>query len=333
MIILVTGAIGSGKTHHTIRMELLSALRDGRNVLTNIDGLEPRRVAQYLGCKDSKSYMDVLNRLHVVDDDYLLRVCQLHTITGEGLEIPTKSTVIVDEAQMVWNSREFKKTGKAFIDLLAYSRHHDINFVFMTQHEKLLEVVVTRLANQFQRCENLGFLGALAAKGYRVKYSRGVADAPDYSTVYHYDIPVFSLYKSSKVPESLRFGKMPWQVWAALICALCLFGSIVSKYKKTHFYEARHPEKRTEQALGATFAPLPATSIPPVSSTAPVSNVGAVLEAIKALEAKELRNSPNSGGDLADLADAPPPYHVSMHGGNLSYPSKDSYVMKHTTFH
>jgi len=322
MIILVTGAIGSGKTHNTIRHELLPALKAGRNVITNIDGLNPRRVAQYLGLQGKNSHAELSARLKLVNDETLLRICQLHASDGTGLEIPSKTTVIVDEAQMVWNSREFKKTGKAFIDLLAYSRHHDIDFVFMTQHAKLLEVVITRLANQFQVCQNLGFLGSLASKGYKVSYKRGLDDRPDYTTAYTYDLSIFSLYQSSKVPEAMRSGRLPTQVWLSIGSAVLMLSMAIPRLKNNSMLTG---PKQTESPIVAAL-PSPVVSSTETIANAPVSNVGAILEALKEYDTNNLKDSLIS----AELVDSPPK-HLKLYSNKP--PNPNGYVMKNTIFH
>lgn len=258
MIALYQGKIGDGKTHHVVKHELLPQLAKGRNVYTNIDlgddeveyqkvfdenGKPVKRrfvirtarerfvgnVAKLLG----KPYKFIDERFYKFKDNQ--EIYDLLTLQETSLEfykLKLHSALIIDEAQMLWDAREFKSTRKPFLTLLEYSRHCDLTpIVFITQNAKRLDTAIVRLTNYFYKIQNLGFFGSAARSRYKFSVHNGLNSPAISSEIKNFDQSIFRLYQSSFVPNEHR--KMPIpnfiKYGAIGLVALLIFGFISFK--------------------------------------------------------------------------------------------------------
>jgi zona occludens toxin (predicted ATPase) len=168
VIYLYYGKIGDGKTYHVMANELLPAVRSGRKIYTNIDGLNIKQIAMATGKLPYEVNIEHIENPNTIKE---LMTIDANDKEGHSLKLERGSMVIIDEAQMIWDAREFKDTKKGFLSLLEYHRHFGLDFVFITQNPKRLEVTISRLSNESYQVKNLGFLGAFL-KGRYVMHSR-----------------------------------------------------------------------------------------------------------------------------------------------------------------
>jgi len=192
MIYLYYGKIGDGKTYHVMYNELLPAVRDGRKIYTNIDDLDQRHIRMLTGVDPQ-----IVN-VATHDEFKSLMECDPNDKKGENLKIDHGSLVIIDEAQLIWDARDFRATSKKFLTLLEYHRHFGLDLVFITQNPKRLEASVTRLANNSYQVKNLGFI----AKGLKNRYVLHIRQTPfDRDIVAtmrgKFHKPVFACYRSA----------------------------------------------------------------------------------------------------------------------------------------
>jgi len=143
MIKVYTGVIGSGKTYSAIN-EIVLHLSKGGTVATNIV-LNYDYISKYL--EDYYSFK--LN-----DEQYIFlkedRITNFHRYTPQGTkDLPV--LVIIDEAQLYFNSREYAKlmteSGKEFLAFLTQSRKEFTDVVFITQ---AIETIDKQLRIQIQ---------------------------------------------------------------------------------------------------------------------------------------------------------------------------------------
>jgi len=203
MIYLYYGKIGDGKTYHVVANELLPALASNRKVYTNIDGLNKKHIAMLLGKLETELHIVHLEHAEAIKDLMQLAVDDK---AGHSLKIEKGSIVIIDEAQMVWDAREFKDTKKSFLSLLEYHRHFGLDFVFITQNPKRLEASITRLANESYQIKNLRFLGAFLKNRYVLHVRQTPFDREIISTIRgKYRSEIFLCYRS--YVSSSKFNK------------------------------------------------------------------------------------------------------------------------------
>ena len=225
---LYYGKIGSGKTYLVMFQEIIPALREGRKVITNIDGLDLPAIRNYIGrdvdikiIKSHKWYRENMWCEHKDNG----------TEEGEYLLSPAMSAgalYVIDECHDIWNAREFKNTNKDFITLLSYNRHFHIDLIFISQNVKMAEVNITRTANDSYQVKNMGFLHGMFARSYVVNRRQTPFDK-DVISQYKgtYDKSIFTLYKSgtdaSKTQKSGTYFSSPKVMAIAVFVVVCLF--------------------------------------------------------------------------------------------------------------
>ena len=191
------GKIGGGKTYLAMFQEIIPALRSGRKVVTNIDGVDVNALRNYVGrdieiriIKSHEWYKRNLWVKHEDDDSEDGRYILSPMMTENTL-------YVIDEVHDIWNSRKFKDSQEGFLTLLSYNRHFGIDLVFITQNVGLCEVNITRTANESYQVKNLGFLSRWTMKKYVVNRRQTPKDKEVVSQYTGtYDKSIFSLYRS-----------------------------------------------------------------------------------------------------------------------------------------
>lgn len=159
MIYAVCGTPGSYKSCYAVQNFILPALSEGKNVFTNIEGLEPVYIATYFGLDPIKTdeCLHVLGR--VWDDDGTWHEDR-ERIRRFYEDLPLNSLVVIDEAQNYFSSRDFKEGFSAdLIPWLTKHRHLGINVVWITQNVESVDITFrrnTHMTYALRRLENLG---------------------------------------------------------------------------------------------------------------------------------------------------------------------------------
>lgn len=193
MIYLYYGKIGDGKTYHVVANEIIPALRAGRKVYTNIDGLSLKHLSMLTGRLPGELHIEILS------NDNLKQLLNLERDDKEGhsLLVERGSLIVVDEAQMLWDAREFRDTSKSFLTFLEYHRHFGLDLVFITQNVKRLETSISRLANESYQVKNLRFLGRFLSSQYVVHIRQTPHDRERIATIRGtYRPEVFTAFRS-----------------------------------------------------------------------------------------------------------------------------------------
>lgn len=198
MIYLYFGKIGDGKTYHVVKNELVPAVKAGRRVYTNIDGFGEGKYLRRLSEKTGRAPHEILVTKIASTDEWrdLLRL-DLNDKEGTSLKVQRDSVIVADEAQLIWDARDFKNTNKEFLWLLEYHRHFGLDFIFITQDVKRLEKAIRSVTNECYQVKNLKFLSALVGNKY-VKHVRQTPDSPITTTEHGtLDPEYFQLYRSA----------------------------------------------------------------------------------------------------------------------------------------
>lgn len=159
MIIAVCGTPGSYKSCYAVENFVIPALRKGRKVYTNIEGLEPRYVATLFDIDplDVEHNLVVLGRVYD-DDGNFTEDKNLIRKFYEGL--PQNALVVIDEAQNYFSSRDFKEGYSAdLIPWLTKSRHVGNDVVWITQNLESVDITFrrnTHLTYFLRRTEHMG---------------------------------------------------------------------------------------------------------------------------------------------------------------------------------
>lgn len=159
MIIAVCGTPGSYKSCYAVENFVIPALRKGRKVYSNIEGLEPRYVATLFDIDplDVEHNLVVLGRVYD-DDGNFTEDKNLIRKFYEGL--PQNALVVIDEAQNYFSSRDFKEGYSAdLIPWLTKSRHVGNDVVWITQNLESVDITFrrnTHLTYFLRRTEHMG---------------------------------------------------------------------------------------------------------------------------------------------------------------------------------
>lgn len=193
MIYLYYGKIGDGKTYHIVRNEILPAVRAGRQVYTNCDGLDLRRLLQVAGMGEVK-----VEKWRTVEE--VRRCCQVAEDDKDGvsLKVAQGALVVIDEAQLVWDARAFKDMAKGTLSFLEQHRHWGLDVVLVTQSPGRLDKAILRLANECYHVKNLRFLTSALGGRYVVNVRQSPFDREAIATFRgKFDPEIFSVYRSA----------------------------------------------------------------------------------------------------------------------------------------
>jgi hypothetical protein len=221
-IYLYYGKIGDGKTYHVLANEVVPAARKGRKIYTNLDGLNVRRLSQYVDREVDVIQWESVDQIraafNLAQDDK----------EGASLVVDRGALLIVDEAQMIFDSRQWKDTGPGVLRLCEYHRHFGLDIVFITQSPGRLDKSLCRLANESLHVKNLRFLGSMFGKRYVINVRQTPWDRETMATMTGSFKPeIFALYRSSVVNARARVSKsavkITWLVAPAGIALALLF--------------------------------------------------------------------------------------------------------------
>lgn len=159
MIIIHEGVPGAGKSFDAVR-KILSALKKGRRVYTNIDGMDKPECLEYIANYIQSTRDDLLDQLHFIDKGH---IPHFWDFTDSG------SLVVIDEAQLYFNSRDFTKTAnREFSDWASTHRHHGYDLILITQRAERIDTAVRSLAEFRYRYRKLSFFGSMFDSGFMV---------------------------------------------------------------------------------------------------------------------------------------------------------------------
>lgn len=220
MIALISGTPGAGKTLNALKRFLIPHISKGRKIYTNIEGLNFLR----LSINTKTPFETVEKNLIILEDS------QVNFSTVD--KFPLDCLVIIDEAQLFWNNREFKsEENKNILAHLQKHRHLGQDFVFITQHIDQLDIGIRRLTSihyRLVKMEHIGFKNQIKVSIYPDALG-SEQFAPAMVERWTIDPGLFRLYESyesdqtsEKTVRKINFFKNPKVIFAGFVTLICL---------------------------------------------------------------------------------------------------------------
>lgn len=193
-----TGLMGGGKTYEVVSSVILPALKSGRDVVTNIYGLNYELVLQYL--KEPDKGCEFGKLLIVENDDVHKPEFFPRSETDETSIVKHGNLVAIDEAWRFWGSTKwpqehmiFFREHRHYVDKRGVSCDLALMVQDITDLDKRLKNVI-ELSFCFTKLKTLGF-----SKKYRVQVYEGSKLYKSKLTTWstkNYNAKIFPLYKS-----------------------------------------------------------------------------------------------------------------------------------------
>lgn len=253
MIYAVCGTPGSYKSCYTCEKFLLPALKSGRHVYTNIEGLNPLYIASLFDLDP----IDVDQHLHIlgqVYDDSGIPHEERDLIRRFYEDLPINALVIIDEAQNYFSSRDFKEGFSAdLIPWITKHRHLGNDVVWITQNLDSVDITFrrnTHLTHFLRRAENIGFKNA----AFDYIFDRADTERRHLARkVYRPDPNIFKIYSSYQAENVVEkrnsynvFLRSPF-VWLMIIAFAWAGYVIFSGSFSRQIMHKGKTEKKTEQ--------------------------------------------------------------------------------------
>jgi len=150
MIELFEGRLGGGKTYNAV-VRIVDHLRRGGLVCTNVE-LKWPNVKAFVAKRYRRQLLDA--QLIALDDDHI-GLFHRHTPSGSGA-LPV--LVVIDEAHLVFNARDYAKTDKLYRETLTFltqSRKVNTDVVFISQSVLNMDKQFMRLVQYIWRFRDL----------------------------------------------------------------------------------------------------------------------------------------------------------------------------------
>lgn len=157
----VCGVPGSGKTLYLLKKFFIPALKAGRNIYTNIEGLNVDRMAEIFEF-DGMSANRLVHQLNSDEDPEkdVERIRYFYVDKDTGEQRPDNSIFIIDEAQNYFGSRDFKENfSNDLIKYITRHRHYGHDVVWATQVIESVDISFRRntaITYALRRMEHLG---------------------------------------------------------------------------------------------------------------------------------------------------------------------------------
>lgn len=235
-IMFVTGVPGSGKTLYILQRFIIPALKKGKTVYHNIEGLEEKKML-------IASYWDDVDPIHVSSRLIEFPEDQIKTfyewIATKDRDYAINCLVVVDEVQNIYSARDYQANhNKAVIPYLTTHRHFGHDVIFCTQHQDNVDVAVRRMTDTTFLITNNKNFGS--KKSCRVAtYVRDRVDMPPahVNPVYPYDARIFAVYKSYQ-GEDVQEKKIAIKWWMSpkLITVMLILAFCVSMFTYNQLY-------------------------------------------------------------------------------------------------
>jgi Zonular occludens toxin (Zot). len=125
MIEIFQGRIGGGKTYNAV-LRMAGHMRKGGHVFTNIEvNWEGFKIL----CEKSFGFIAQDEQFHVLTTE---QIPSVHKHIASGSQ-GCAALVVVDEAQLFYNSRDWQKQDKGLLTFLTQSRKVCVDMIFITQ--------------------------------------------------------------------------------------------------------------------------------------------------------------------------------------------------------
>jgi zona occludens toxin (predicted ATPase) len=245
MIAIVSGLPGSGKTLSALKRFIIPAIKEGRQIYTNIEGIDLLGLSLYTEFPYEKAQKNLI--AHELQDEKDIKTNQplepFKFSTKRMLEgIALNSLVVIDEAQVFWNNRDYaSEENKRLLPFLQKHRHYGIDIIFLTQNIDQLDIGIRRLAQvhyRLRRMTNSGLSKVVKVDIYPDAMG-SEQFKPMATNLWTIDKAIFKFYDSyqgnaseTKSPVGNIILKNPRIIFA--VVAILVFGLVVLRNFSNH---------------------------------------------------------------------------------------------------
>lgn len=277
-----TGLMGGGKTYQVVKEPTLQALKKNRRVVTNINGINPEKIKEYL--KKHHPNLTETGEVIYVTDDQVKDPSFFPTDKEEGF-VQRGDLVVIDEAWRYWGVGE--KLSPRHLEFFTKHRHYTnekaqtCDIVVIVQEMGLLNKqlkVLCEMTFHTQKKKALGmpkYFQLTIYDGNKLTRANIIS-----TTVQKYNPEIFPLYKSYAggegkeviIDDRTNIFKNKFFIGGLILSVVAIFYSFSSLSALKDKYQKPKDKTPTGQAtpLGEAPAtkPLPTAATPP----APVQN-------------------------------------------------------------
>lgn len=273
-----TGLMRSGKSYEVVSEVIVPAIRAGRNVVTNVDGISEEKIHEYLKGKhpddDHEKYGRVLHvtNAQVFDDKFFPYYDDdknVHTDTT----VQPGDLVAVDEAWRFWGDKmKIKKNHQSFVLEHGHFTHPVTNvacdLVLMIQSMGTLNRFIKNVvAFSFRTTKKVSLgLGSVYSLNMWEGCSLTKANhIGQWTRKYNPEIfPLYSSFKGGAEGVLVNVDKRQnvfrnWKVWVPFVLCFLIIGFAVPKvYRFFHPVDQKADQKAAGAATGVSPGPAPA---------------------------------------------------------------------------
>jgi zona occludens toxin len=266
-----TGLMGSGKSYEVTGTVIVKAVSEGRRVVTNIEGIQPEKIKEYVKKKFNLTD-DKVGEVVVVTDDEVKRSSFFPTDDPEHYSIVKGGDLVaIDEAWKFWSSGS--QLLPSHMEFFRKHRHYvnpetkvSCDLALMIQDISDLNKSLKNVVEMTFRTVKLKSLGFTSK--YRVEFYEGTRLMKKNQVgvrVNNYDKEIFPLYqsyaggkgveKTVDNRQNLWNNKTLWFIVAGLlVCALIAFNFL---WKFFHPVDHKSTPVPVSTAVQTTAVPTP----------------------------------------------------------------------------
>lgn len=241
MITIIEGIPGSGKTYYAVRELVQGEHYYYEKVYTNIKLNLP-----YIKLK----YPELYKKIEYIGADEIENL-------GAWAQDKSNCLIILDEVQIYYNSREWQKRNKEFLEFLTQHRKQGVDLWVITQDKKNIDTQFRRLAGIIVQCVNASqlevfifrlpnffivkkFSGGVRAGTEFFKLSKKIALC--YDTFARVDMDNQNA-KAKKLPLGLRIRRaIVWHKFGRFVSYVLVF--LILWFKYGHFFHKKEVKQK-----------------------------------------------------------------------------------------
>lgn len=251
---LLHGLNGSGKTYHAVKDFLIPALKAGRNVITNIDGID----TEYLHIAFGISYENLEKLVLYPPGEDLSQAGGFDDPMTRFYEICQKqknTLVLFDEIQtyypaMAWKENPYRNAFTAYV---TQHRKYGDDLVALTPDASKVDSAIRNIFHYNIHFKKAGLIGQNDRYFYNVRYASEFDSKPLKTGTGKYEPEYYAAYKSFRADKegetkmsSFRFAPKSLLV----VAFLALLGLLYSLYKAKQNRDSAVPAPSTVSAPG-----------------------------------------------------------------------------------
>lgn len=262
MIYAFAGSPGSFKSVHVLEKYVIPALKNGRQVYTNIENISSIYIATYFDLNP----IDVDNCLHVLGREYNEDGTYQENpdlIRKFYENVPNNALIVIDEAQNYFGSRDFKSDySAAVIPYMTRHRHYGHDIIYITQNIDSVDITFrrnTQITYLLKRAEHVGmknlcFVYVFDRANLDKRYLARLTYTPNPSV-----FKCYSSYEGDDVVESRKAYNVILRskgFWVFLIGVLILVFMIVSGKFDPLFGKKKTPVQQKLEVSSSSVQPV-----------------------------------------------------------------------------